>query len=240
MVYPVVVMIAAAGIVAFLMIQVIPQFERIFKEMMQGASLPVLTRLVIAISRGFTKHYIQMGVGIAVVVISFKGLVRTAKGKLVLDKFKLAAPIFGDLVQKTAVARFSRTLGTLMTNGVPLLQALNIVRDTSGNEIVARAIAKIHDSVKEGESMSAPMESSKIFPPIVISMVDVGEETGKTPEMLIKIADNYEEEVDRAVDALTSVLEPLMIVMLAVVIGVIVIAMFVPLISIIGDMAGQN
>jgi type IV pilus assembly protein PilC len=135
--------------------------------------------------------------------------------------------------RKSAISRFSRTLGTLVTSGVPILQALNITRETAGNVVISNAINKVHDAVKEGESMVAPLESSRVFPPMVISMVDVGEETGQLPEMLLKVADVYEDEVDNSVSALTSMLEPLMIVMLAVVVGIIVMALFLPLIQII-------
>jgi type IV pilus assembly protein PilC len=145
-------------------------------------------------------------------------------------------PLFGQLFLKTAVSRYSRTLGTLLTSGVPVLQALNIVRDTAGNEVISRAIQQIHDSVKEGDTMALPMEASAVFPPMVVSMVDVGEETGALPEMLLRVADNYDDEVDTAVEGLTSIIEPVMIVFLAIIIGTIVIAMFVPLISIIGEM----
>ncbi len=142
--------------------------------------------------------------------------------------------------RKSAISRFARTLGTLVTSGVPILQALNITRETAGNVIVSDAINKIHDSVKEGESMVGPLEASKVFPPMVISMVDVGEETGQLPEMLLKVADVYEDEVDNSVSALTSMLEPLMIVVLAVVVGVIVLALFMPLIQIIQGINDQS
>ena len=174
----------------------------------------------------------MVGVIVMLVVVS-KLLRRTKRGRFGLDMLKLKAPLFGALVVKTAVSRFTRTLGTLMTSGVPVLQALNIVRDTSGNAVITRAIQGIHDSVKEGDSMTMPMEAAKVFPSMVVSMVDVGEETGALPEMLMRIADNYEDEVDTTVEGLTSVIEPVMIVLLAIIVGTIVIAMFVPLITII-------
>jgi type IV pilus assembly protein PilC len=157
-----------------------------------------------------------------------------------IDAAKLKLPLFGDVQRKSAISRFARTLGTLVTSGVPILQALNITRETAGNVIVSDAINKIHDSVKEGESMVGPLEASKVFPPMVISMVDVGEETGQLPEMLLKVADVYEDEVDNSVSALTSMLEPLMIVVLAVVVGVIVLALFMPLIQIIQGINDQS
>jgi type IV pilus assembly protein PilC len=151
------------------------------------------------------------------------------------DRIYLSLPLLGPVISKVAIARFARTLGTLMSSGVPILQALTIVGETSGNVIVSKAVADIRDSVKEGETITAPMESCSVFPPMVIGMVDVGEQTGALPEMLMKVADDYEEEVDNAVTALTSLLEPIMIVILAVVVGSIVIALFMPLVQIIQD-----
>ena len=161
---------------------------------------------------------------------------RTKGGRRVLDTMKLKVPLFGDIQRKSAIARFSRTLGTLVTSGVPILQALNITRETAGNVVISDAIGKVHESVKEGESIVQPLSGSGVFPSMVISMVDVGEETGQLPEMLLKIADVYDDEVDNAVTALTSVLEPIMIVFLALVVGSIVFALFLPLIKIIQTM----
>jgi type IV pilus assembly protein PilC len=158
----------------------------------------------------------------------------------VIDRIKLRMPLFGNLIRKSAVSRFSRTLGTLVTSGVPILQALNITRETAGNSVIANAITKVHDSVKEGESIVQPLEASAAFPPMVISMIDVGEETGQLPEMLLKIAEVYDDEVDNAVAGLTAMLEPIMIVFLALVVGTIVIALFTPLISIISGLQAQT
>ena len=163
-------------------------------------------------------------------------LSRNPKGRAFLDGLFLKAPLFGDLLRKSAISRFSRTLGTLVTSGVPILQALNITRETAGNVVIADAVTKVHDAVKEGESIVQPLEASGVFPPMVISMVDVGEETGQLPEMLLKIAEVYDDEVDNAVDGLTSLLEPVMIVILALIVGTIVIALFMPLIEIIKNM----
>lgn len=240
MTYPVVVLVAAVGIVSLLMILVIPQFEAIFKDLMPGKALPLLTRIVIGTSRAFVNHWLVMAIAIGGITVGIRVAAKTKSGRLALDAFKLKAPALGQLNSKTAVGRFARTLGTLLNNGVNLLQALIIARDTAGNEIVANAIARVHDAVKEGDPMAKPMAACGIFPDIVVSMVDVGEETGKTPEMLIKIADNYEEEVDRAVEALTSIIEPIMIIFLAVIIGSIVIAMFMPLLAVIGEIGGSN
>jgi type IV pilus assembly protein PilC len=149
-------------------------------------------------------------------------------------------PVLGPVISKVAISRFTRTLGTLVSSGVPILQALNIVKETAGNVIIASAVASVHDSVKEGETITAPLEASRVFPPMVVSMVDVGEQTGALPEMLLKIADNYEEEVDNAVAALTSLLEPIMIVFLALVVGSIVIAMFLPLIALMNGIGNSD
>jgi len=237
MIYPIVVLFVAIGILVFLLTRIIPQFAIIFKDLLEGASLPPLTQFVIDIS-DFVKSY-GVHLLIAIVVISVLNKVwgRTRSGKYFQDKCKLKAPMFGSMFVKTAVSRFSRTLGTLMSSGVPVLQALNIVRDTSGNAVVARAIQSVHDAVKEGDSMTMPLEASGVFPGMVVSMVDVGEETGALPDMLMRVADNYDEEVDAAVEGLTSIIEPVMIVMLAFIVGTIVIAMFVPLIDIITNLS---
>jgi len=236
MVYPMVVLVVAVGILTFLMVSIIPKFAVIFEDLTGEAGLPALTEAVISVSDFMKERWYWVVAGVVVIVVSFKVLRKTRFGNRLLDGINLKLPLFGTLFVKTAVSRFSRTLGTLMGSGVPVLQALNIVRDTSGNAVIAEAIQKVHDSVKEGDTMAMPLEATKVFPSMVVSMVDVGEETGALPEMLIRIADNYEDEVDTAVEGLTSIIEPIMIVMLAFIVGIIVIAMFVPLIDIIGKM----
>jgi type IV pilus assembly protein PilC len=239
MVYPMIVMTMALGILCFLLVFIVPRFELIFHDLLGDKPLPPATRFVLAVS-GFIQHdgLVLFGAIVAIVVIyNFVG--RTRRGRLAIDNFKLRMPLFGNLNRKTAISRFARTLGTLVTSGVPILQALNITRETAGNAAIARAIARVHDSVKEGESIVQPLEASKMFPPMVVSMVDVGEETGKLPEMLLKVADVYDDEVDNAVAALTSMLEPIMIVFLAVIVGTIVLALFTPLISIITGLQQQ-
>lgn len=236
MIYPIVVLVAAMGILAFMLTSVIPKFEEIFSDLLEGAELPAVTRFVIGLSNLVKNHGLLVLGFIAIAVILTRLWGRTKGGRLVLDKVSLKAPLFGQLFTKTAVARFTRTLGTLMNSGVPVLQALNIVRDTAGNEVIARAIQQVHDSVKEGDNMAMPLESARVFPPMVVSMVDVGEETGALPEMLTRIADNYDDEIDSTVEGLTSIIEPIMIIMLALIIGTIVIAMFLPLIKIIGQL----
>jgi type IV pilus assembly protein PilC len=174
------------------------------------------------------------------VVIFLLLINKTKMGRHLWDKFKLKMPALGPVISKVAISRFTRTLGTLVSSGVPILQALTIVKETAGNIIISNAVSKVHESVKEGETITAPLEASGVFPPMVVSMVDVGEQTGALPEMLLKIADNYDEEVDNAVAAMTSLLEPIMIVFLAVIVGSIVIAMFLPLIKMITVMSGDD
>ncbi len=233
MVYPGIVMTMAMGIMGFLLVFIVPRFEVIFHDLLGDKPLPPVTRFVIGVSGSLKNHgLVILGVVVAVVTL-YKFIGRTRRGRLAIDSFKLRMPLFGNLNRKTAISRFARTLGTLVTSGVPILQALNITRETAGNAAIARAIAQVHDSVKEGESIVQPLEASRVFPPMVVSMVDVGEETGKLPEMLLKVADVYDDEVDNAVVALTSMLEPIMIVFLAVIVGTIVLALFTPLISII-------
>ncbi len=240
MTYPVVVLCAALGIVVFLMLAVIPKFQQIFNDLMGGEGMPALTQFVISLSEWVQAYWLFLLVGIAGTVIVSKIFFKTPAGSYVHDVLALRAPVFGQLTQKTVVARLTRTLGTLLSSGVPVLQALSIVKDTTGNQVVAKALQSVHDSVKEGEGMTAPLGASGVFPPMVVSMVEVGEETGALPEMLIRVANTYDDEVDNAVAAMTSVIEPIMIIFLAVVVGGIVIAMFMPLISIIGTIGQQT
>ena len=238
MVYPVMVMIMAAGITSALLVFIVPKFKKIFQEMLNGEPLPWLTEQVMGLSNTLMANLWQIIATIIGVVIVFKVTVSTKKGKWGWDWILYNAPLFGPIISKSAISRFSRTLGTLMGAGVPVLQALQIVRDTAGNEVVSSAVQKVHDAVKEGEPMAPPLDQTKIFPSMVISMIEVGEETGKLPEMMAKIAETYDEEVDLAVEALTAMIEPIMIMFLAVVIGSIVVAMFLPLISIIKNLGG--
>ena len=240
MVYPGIVMTMAVGILGFLLVFIVPKFETIFHDLLGDKPLPPVTRFVIGASDFLKNHgLIVLGIVIAAITL-YKFIGRTRGGRLVIDSFKLRMPLFGNLNRKTAISRFARTLGTLVTSGVPILQALNITRATAGNASIARAISQVHDSVKEGESIVQPLEASRVFPPMVVSMVDVGEETGKLPDMLLKIADVYDDEVDNAVAAITSMLEPIMIVFLALIVGTIVLALFTPLISIITGLQQQG
>ncbi len=243
MFYPVAVLVVATVILLILMVKVVPSFKQVFEGMLEGASLPAFTRLVLGISEAIKDHILVTSGVVAACFVVFLLFIRTKFGRHVWDKFKLKMPVLGPVVSKVAISRFTRTLGTLVSSGVPILQALTIVKETAGNVIVSNAVGQVHESVKEGETITAPLEASGVFPPMVISMVDVGEQTGALPEMLLKIADNYDEEVDNAVAAMTSLLEPIMIVFLAVVVGSIVIAMFMPLIELmnrVGDTSGKG
>ncbi len=239
MVYPIIILVISVGILVFLMLAIVPKFKEMFEG--QNMELPALSQFVF----NFSDHCINDDI-IPVVPNAFVFIVllvaagigvgfwkKTPKGARVMDRFMLKIPKLGHLNKVSAVTRFSRTFGTLVASGVPILQALLITRDTAGNVIVADAITKIHDSVREGESIVTPMSACDVFPPMMISMVDVGEETGQLPDMLLKVAEVYDEEVDNAVSALTAMLEPLMIVFLAVVVGGIVLAMFMPMMEII-------
>lgn len=243
MVYPVIVMFIAVAILTFLMMFIVPKFKEMFADM-EGGELPMISRVVFGFSEWMLANPFLLPNGVLIFLIAgaiWMGVMAWAKttvGRRAVDAFKLRLPVFGDIQRKSAISRFSRTLGTLVTSGVPILQALNITRDTAGNVVISRAVEQVHDAVKEGESIVTPLQSSGIFPSMVISMVDVGEETGQLPEMLLKIADVYDDEVDNAVTALTSILEPIMIVFLAVVVGTIVFALFLPLIKVIQSMQG--
>ncbi|HLH55820.1 MAG TPA: type II secretion system F family protein [Verrucomicrobiae bacterium] len=241
MFYPVAVLCVATGILMILMVKVIPSFKSVFEGMLEGAQLPAFTRLVLGISDMVKDHLLWTVIILVVAFILFNLFTKTKFGRLAWDKVKLKMPVLGPVISKVAISRFTRTLGTLVSSGVPILQALTIVKETAGNVIVSNAVNSVHESVKEGETITAPLEASGIFPPMVISMVDVGEQTGALPEMLLKIADNYDDEVDNAVAAMTSLLEPIMIVFLAVIVGSIVIAMFLPLIDLmnrVGESGG--
>jgi type IV pilus assembly protein PilC len=245
MAYPVIVLVIAVLIMLFLLAFIVPKFKQIFAEMLNGKPLPAITEYVMKASDLIKSAFWPLWPNLILTVFIFVSigvgwtlLSRNPKGRAFLDGLFLRAPLFGDLLRKSAISRFSRTLGTLVTSGVPILQALNITRETAGNVVIAAAVTKVHDAVKEGESIVSPLEASGVFPPMVISMVDVGEETGQLPEMLLKIAEVYDDEVDNAVDGLTSLLEPVMIVILALIVGTIVIALFMPLIEIIKGMQG--
>ncbi len=237
MTYPVIIGFVAVGIVTLLMVVVIPKFKEVFTSMLAGEKLPWLTQQVITISE-FMQHrfLICLGIGIGAFIL-FRMFAATKFGTSCIHWMQIKAPAFGPLFLKAAIGRFTRTLGTLLASGVPILQAITITRDTSGNVHVAHALDVVHDRVKEGDNVAKPLEATKVFPSMVSSMIEVGEETGALPDMLSRIADTYDEEVDNAVGALTSIIEPIMIVCMAGAAGTIVIALFLPIIKIMEKMS---
>lgn len=249
MVYPAVVMSVAVIIVIVLLVKVVPAFQNLLAA--QKMALPALTQFVVGIS-SFLQNWLLPSelslVGLLRPVIAYgaifggvtaaKAWMATKRGKEIFDRVLFKMPKVGGFVQIVTVSRFARTFGTLMASGVPILQSINITRDTLSNVVIADALERVHDRVRDGEPLSVPLEQSGVFPQMVTSMIQVGEETGQLPEMLNRVADIYDEEVDNAVGALTSIIEPVLIVFLAVVVGTIVLAMFLPLIAMIQRMTG--
>ena len=233
MIYPLIVMVVAVLILVLLLVFVVPKFKQIFADLLKGAPLPPLTQFVLTVSDAVKNHFFVAAGAVIGLWFAFKAFKKSRRGARFLDTVMIKTPPFGELFLKALIARFSRTLGTLLSSGVPILQAITITRDTSGNARVAEALDFVHDRVKEGDPVARPLESTQVFPGMVTSMIDVGEHTGHLPEMLSKIADIYDEEVDNAVAGLSSLIEPIMIVFLAVVVGTIVIALFLPIIRIV-------
>ena len=240
MIYPIVVLIAAVGITAFLLVAVIPKFKQVFNDMLGGASLPAITEWVIQASEFVQHNGLQIAAFVFALWVIKKVVGKTEKGAYFYDVCSLKMPVTGTLVQRTAVSRVTRTLGTLLASGVPILQSLVIVRDTTGNRVVSKALQNVHDAVKEGEGMTQPLSQCPVFPPMVTSMVEVGEETGALADMLTRIANTYDDEVDNAVAGMTAAIEPALIIVLALVVGTIVIAMFLPMIKIISSVSGAG
>jgi len=240
MIYPIVVITFAVLIVAGIMVAVVPKFKEIFKDF--GTKLPGLTVMLINISEWFVTGtppgWVLLLCSPLFFIFSLKLIKKSEAGRYGVDVVKLKIPILGNILSKTAVARFTRTLGTLLAAGVPILEALVITRETSGNEVYARALRSVHNEIREGESFANPLRAAKICDSIVVNMIDVGEETGDLDKMLIKIADNYDEEVEVLVDGLVSLLEPIMVVVLGGIVGFIVIALFLPLVTLINSVSG--
>src|SRR5512142_936820 len=227
MVYPAIVLTVAVAVVVILIAFVVPTFEKMFKDM--GGALPGPTQLLIDISHGFIKSwYLYIGTPIALIV-AFKVATRQGKGQELWHKTVLKMPMFGTLVRKVAVARFTRTLGTMLSSGVPILDALEIVAKSAGNRVVEQAIYYVRAKISEGKNIASPLAETKVFPPMVVQMIGVGEATGAMDQMLSKIADFYDDEVDVAVAALTSMLEPLMMVFIGGMVGYFMIAMYLPI-----------
>jgi type IV pilus assembly protein PilC len=236
MVYPGVVVSVAVVIVYILMVKVVPSFQKLLSS--QKLALPPLTQLVVGISTALTDYWYVTPFVIFGIYYGMKLWLSSPKGKEIFDRIIFKLPKIGGFVQIVSVSRFARTFGTLMASGVPILQAITITRDTLDNVVIASSLERVHDRVRDGEPLSIPLEQTGVFPQMVTSMIQVGEETGQLPEMLNRVADIYDEEVDNAVTALTSIIEPVLIVFLAVVVGAIVLAMFLPLIALITKMTG--
>ena len=231
MIYPIAVLSIACLILSFIMIAIVPKFELIFKDL--GIALPGLTEALITFSRFMGSYWWLLLMMIGGTIFGLKVFGRTEKGANILDRIKLRVPVLGMIIKKGSVARFARTLGTLVTSGVGFLDALDITKSATPNVVVRNAIQSVRDSVKEGETVNEPLRRSGVFDDIVVNMIKVGEETGELDKMLVKIADTYDEEVDAAVGAMMSLLEPLLIIFMGGAVGFIVIALFIPLIKII-------
>ena len=232
MMYPIAVMTVAIGATVFLLLKVIPVFAKMFADM--GATLPKPTQIVIGISE-FLQQYFLYGLIMAIgLIVLYKRYRKTETGKLVTDRLFLKLPVLGNVIRKTAVARFTRTLGTLISSGVPILQGLDITAKTSGNMVIQRALQATRKSISEGKNISVPLQDSGVFPTMVVQLISVGEQTGRLAEMLEKIADFFDEEVETAVQAMTSLIEPIVIVFMGVVIGGLLIAMYLPMFDLIG------
>ena len=232
MTYPIVTMVIAVAVVAVILVFVIPVFQEMFADM--GGALPPITQIVVGMSE-FVKSKIHwIVIGIIIFIFAFKKYYKTEKGRKLVDATMLKLPVFGLLIRKVAVAKFTRTMGTMLSSGVAILEALDIVAKTSGNKTVEQAIYTVRSGIAEGRTMADPLAESGVFPAMVCQMISVGESTGALDAMLEKIADFYEEEVDQAVDNLTSLIEPFMLVFLGVVIGTLVVAMYMPIFKMAG------
>jgi type IV pilus assembly protein PilC len=236
MVYPAVVLTVALGATAFMLIFIIPTFAKMFTDF--GGELPLPTKIVLGLSNFLTHWWWTLLLGGAITGFAFKRYHDTENGKRQVDAVMLKFPVIGDVLLKGAVARFTRTLGTLIASGVPILSGLEITARTAGNKIISEAIMTARASIREGETVAAPLKTSGVFPPMVVQMISVGEQTGALDEMLTKIAVFYEAEVDNAVDALTSIIEPVMIVVMGGIVGGMVISMYLPMFKLIEVVAG--
>jgi type IV pilus assembly protein PilC len=234
LIYPSTILAVGVVVMIVMMTKVLPVFEKMFKDLGAG-SLPALTRFVLAISHAIADNIIVVLLGLTIFIVGGVALSRTEKGRYFLDAFTLKAPIIGPVIRKIAVARFTRTLGTLLNSGVPILDALDIVAKTSGNMVVSRGILYARGKIEEGKDIASPLLETGIFPPMVVQMIGVGEQSGAMDEMLQKIADFYEEEVDVAVGAMTSLLGPLMVVGLGGAVGGMMIAMYLPIFEVAGN-----
>jgi type IV pilus assembly protein PilC len=239
MIYPVAVLSFAALIVTGLLVFVVPRFEEIFAGMNQ--KLPAITQFLLNLSRWMSRTGWMVILLIPLALYLLNKLIAMSRaGRLALDHAKLMIPIFGQIAGKSSVARFSRTLGTLLAAGVPILEALTITAETAGNEVYSRALLKVREGIREGEDFSEPLRQSRVVEPMVVNMIDVGEETGELDRMLAKVADTYDDEVETLVGGLTSLLEPVMVISLGLIVGFIVVALFMPMVSMIQNMQGSQ
>lgn len=233
--YPVVVLVFAVGITYFLLTTIVPQFANILSQL--NAPLPLITKVLMAVSDFLKNSGLLIIVFVAVIVFAYRWYYKTASGRVVVDRLKLRLPVFGGLLQKSAISSFARTFGLLISSGVNIIESLEITKGTAGNAIVEETIENAKNVVMVGDPMSASLATSKVFPPMVVSMVAIGEETGGLDDMLGKVGDFYDREVDEAVESLTAAIEPLMIVFLGGIVGTIVAGMFLPMFSIIGQLS---
>ena len=233
MVYPIMVILVAGGIVTFLLIKVVPTFAEIFADL--GGALPGPTQLLVNMSEALQESYLKILGYMVGGIIAIKLIFKIDLVRAIRDRVVLRLPMFGQLTRKIGVARFARTLGTLITSGVPILQSLSIVKETIANRVIANAVGEVHDSIREGETIAGPLEESGAFPPMAVNMIDVGEETGNLDSMLLKVADIYDAEVEAAIEGMLQMLEPVLMVCLGGVVGFIVIAMYLPIFT-IGDL----
>lgn len=238
MTYPVVVLLIAMAITLGLMVGVVPKFAEMFDEILEGVPLPMVTKFVIGISNILMNHIGVMAGVVFAAVVGLRVFAATRAGREILHWYVISMPPLSPLIGKIAVARFCSTLGTLLDSGVPILDALRIVRDASVNVVLARTVNRVLQAVSTGEKLAAPLDGAKVFPSMVVRMIEVGEQTGSLPDMLKRIGRNFEEEVELVLEALISLIEPFMICFLAVVIGTIVLALFLPLIKIIESLGG--
>jgi type IV pilus assembly protein PilC len=237
MTYPCIVMFVALAIVLGLVTFILPTFMKLFTDL-GVKDFPAMTQMLMDFSHFLTTYWYIAGAGLLIFIVCFRMFVKTKFGKRVYDRFKLSMPVFGNLNHKICLARFSRTLGTLMSSGVPILQALETVAGTVDNDIISDAVLEARTRIREGDKIGDPLQKSKQFPPMVVQMISIGEESGALDQMLTKIAEFYEQEVDAALASLTSAIEPVMIVFLGGAVGFIVIAMFMPLVALISGLSG--
>jgi len=236
MMYPMVVLVVALGATTFMLLFIIPTFAKMFSDF--GGQLPLPTQIVLGLSNLLRDFWWAIGGTLLGLALGFRQYYRTDSGRTVIDKLQLKVPILGEVLRKASIARFTRTLGTLIKSGVPILTGLEITARTAGNKVISASVLKTRESIREGETLAAPLRECDVFPAMVVQMIAVGEETGALDEMLRKIADFYDDEVDTAVETLTSVIEPIMIVFMGLIVGGMVVAMYLPMFKLVAVVAG--